>query len=114
LEEESLLVGDWQGESKVAASNTAARDEVVVWHIARGPEPGKLTVTADKMVDGRAIAMGALQFRYDPAQRTILCENERGVWKLTLRESTLEGTLTLPDQTVFRRVSLERAPVVIP
>jgi hypothetical protein len=103
------LVGDWRGESKVLAKNTPAKDEVVVWHIARGAAPNKLVVTADKIVDGKAISMGALDFIYDRAQNTIVCENERGIWKLAHNANKMDGTLTLPDQTVLRRVTLEKS-----
>jgi hypothetical protein len=107
-DDESLVLGDWHGESKVLAKNTPAKDEVVVWHIARGPAPGKLHITADKIVNGKAISMGAaLEFNYDPAQKTIVCEIQPGVWKLTVKGNAMEGTLTLHDQTVFRRVTLE-------
>jgi len=107
-DDESLLVGDWRGESKVQAKNTAAKDEVVIWHIAKGSEPGRLIVTADKIVDGKAISMGALEFKYDREKKQIVCDNKRGIWKLTFKGNTLEGTLTLPDQTVLRRVVLEK------
>ena len=108
MNDESQLVGDWRGESKVQVPNTAAKDEVVVWHIAKGNALGRLSITADKIVNGKTINMGTLEFQYDPAQKTIICENERGVWKLTSKGNTLEGTLTLPDRTVLRRVTLER------
>jgi hypothetical protein len=107
-DDESQLVGDWRGESKVQAKNTAAKDEVVVWHIAKGSEPGKLIVTADKIVDGKAISMGALEFNYNRENNQIVCDNERGVWKLTVKGNTLDGTLTLRDQTVLRHVALEK------
>jgi hypothetical protein len=107
-DDESLLVGDWRGESKVQAKNTAAKDEVVVWHIAKGSEPGKLIVTADKIVNGKSISMGALEFKYDREKNQIVCENERGIWKLTLKGNRLEGALTLRDQTVLRHVALEK------
>ena len=107
-DDESLLVGDWRGESKVLAKNTAARDEVVVWHIARGSEPGKLIVSADKIVDGKAIPMGALDFNYDREKKQIVCDYKPGTWKLTVKGNTLEGTLTLRDQTVLRHVALEK------
>jgi hypothetical protein len=105
----SDLVGDWRGESKVQAKNTPAKDEVVVWHIAKGAAPKKLVVTADKIVDGKAISMGALEFTYDRAQNTIACENERGIWKLTHNANKMDGTLTRVDQTVLRRVTLEKS-----
>jgi hypothetical protein len=114
-DDESLVLGDWHGESKVLAKNTPAKDEVVVWHIAKGPAPGKLHITADKLVNGKAISMGAaLEFTYDPAQKTIVCKIQPGVWKLTVEGNTMEGTLTLHDQTVLRRVTLERSEAARP
>jgi hypothetical protein len=108
-DDESRLVGDWKGKSLVVAKNTAAKDEVVVWHVARGGKPGKVVVTADKIVDGKVITMGTLEFEYDKAQKTIVNERQGRVWRLTVKGNTMEGTLTEADQTVFRRVSLERS-----
>jgi hypothetical protein len=91
------------------AKNTPAKDEVVVWHIAKGREPGTLRVRADKIVNGRNITMGTLPFKYDKAQKTIVCEYRHGVWRLTVKENSMEGSLTLSDGTILRRVKLERA-----
>jgi hypothetical protein len=107
--DEAAVVGDWKGESLVVAKNTPAKDEVVVWHIAKGREPGTLRVRADKIVNGRTITMGTLPFKYDKAQKTIVCEYRQGVWRLTVKENSMEGSLTTPDGTIFRRVKLERS-----
>jgi hypothetical protein len=107
--DESRLVGDWKGESVVQAKGTAAKDETVVWHIAKAGGPGQLSVTADKIVGGRPVPMGTLGFRYDRARQAIVCEYAQGVWDLALKGDRLEGALTLPDRTVLRRVMLERA-----
>jgi hypothetical protein len=108
--DESQVVGDWQGESLVQVKNSAAKDEKVVWHVVRANEPDKVNVTADKIVNGRAITMGTLPFKYDKNKKTIVCEYEQGVWTLAVKGNKMEGTLTRPDQTVFRRVTLERVP----
>jgi hypothetical protein len=107
--DEPQLVGDWKGESLVQVKNSPAKDETVVWHITKAGGPGALSVSADKIVNGRPIAMGTLAFKYDRARQAIVCEYAQGVWDLTLKGDKLEGTLTRPDGTVFRRVSLERA-----
>jgi hypothetical protein len=107
--DESVLVGDWRGESKVQATNTTAKDEVVVWHIAKGSEPKKLVIDADKIVDDMVIPMGKLDFDFDAGQQAIVCQTPRGVWKLVVKGDTMEGTLTLADQTVFRRVTLQKS-----
>jgi hypothetical protein len=103
-------VGDWKGESIVVAKNTAAKDEMVVWHIARGSKPGKVFVTADKIVDGKLITMGrGWEWEYDKAKKTIVSARQGRVWRLTIKGNTMEGTLTEANQTVFRRVSLKRS-----
>jgi hypothetical protein len=107
--DESQLFGDWKGDSIVVAKNSAAKDEVVVWHIAQAREHGKVRVTADKIVNGKSITMGTGDWAFDKSNQTITWEIKGGVWKLTARGNTLKGTLTLTDGTVFRRVSLERA-----
>ena len=50
--------------------------------------------------------MGTLEFRYDQNQQTLVCEYSQGVWRFKLQGRKMEGTLTAPDDTVFRRVTL--------
>jgi hypothetical protein len=107
--DESQLFGDWKGESIVVAKSSVARDEVVVWHISRAKEPGKVKVTADKIVNGRSITMGTSEWVYDKTKKTISWKTHVGEWKLSVDGNTMKGTLTLPDRTVFRRVSLQRS-----
>jgi hypothetical protein len=108
-DDESRLFGDWKGESIVVAKSSVAKDEVVVWHISRAKEPGKVTVTADKIVNGQSITMGTGDWVYDKTKKTITWKSKVGVWKLSVDGNTMKGTLTLPDRTVFRRVSLQRS-----
>jgi hypothetical protein len=108
-DDESRLFGDWKGESIVVARGSIAKDEVVVWHISKAKEPGKVWVTADKIVNGRSITMGASEWVHDQTKKTITWKTKVGVWKLSVDGDTMKGTLTLPDRTVFRRVSLRRS-----
>jgi hypothetical protein len=108
-DDESQLLGDWKGESIVVAESSVAKDEVVVWHISKAKEAGKVRVTADKIVNGRSITMGTSEWVYDRTKRTITWKNKVGVWKLSVDGNTMKGTLTLTDRTVFRRVSLQRS-----
>jgi hypothetical protein len=107
--DESAFVGDWKGESLVVVKNSPAKDEDVVWHIAKAGKPGMLSVRADKIVDGRTISMGTLPFKYDKTRNMIVCEFKQGVWRLNVKAYTMEGTLTRPDGTVFRRVNLKKS-----
>ena len=110
-DEMSQVLGNWQGGSSCVAKNTACRDEAVVYHIAKLSErPGYVSVSADKMVAGKAINMGVLEFRYNPDEHTLTCEYSQGIWRLKFDGGTMEGTLTQPDRTVFRRVTLRKEP----
>jgi hypothetical protein len=93
----------------VAAPNLAAKDETVVWHVSKSDAPGKVSVVAEKIVNGRVIPMGRLEFIFDRAAQSITCQIKPGVWRLKVVGNKLEGTLTDHDRTVLRRVSLTRA-----
>ena len=105
----SILIGDWAGDSVCMVSGSGCHNEKVVWHLARVPDkPGWVAVRGDRLDSGKAVAMGTLEFRWDPESHTILCEGAPGIWRLTLDGTRLEGTLAKPDKSLFRRVFLRR------
>jgi hypothetical protein len=65
-------------------------------------------VSADKIVDGKAVNMGTLEFRYVEDQHALVCEYAQGVWRLSVDGEKIEGTLTRPDGSLFRRVALRK------
>ena len=108
-QDESKLVGDWRGDSTCVSTGTACRDEKVVYHLAKIPgKPGYFAVTGDKIVNGATITMGTLEFRYDPDKQTLVREQTQGVWFFTVEGNKMEGTLTGPDKTILRRVTLKK------
>jgi len=107
-QEEEALVGDWSGESLCQVKPSSCQDEKVVYHIAQSPEPGKVKVSADKIVNGKVIAMGTLDFSYDKKDGILVNETAGRVWKFTVKDSTMQGTLTLPDKTLYRRITLRK------
>ena len=108
-QDESKLLGDWRGDSTCVATGTACRDEKVVYHITKIPsKAGYVLVSADKIVNGAAINMGTLEFSYDPDKQTLACESAQGVWRITVDGNKMEGALTRPDETIFRRVTLKK------
>jgi hypothetical protein len=100
------FIGEWHGESVCVAKDTACRDETVVYRITK--KSGHASVSADKIVNGNAINMGTLEFQYD--HDSLICEYSQGVWRLKVDGGKIEGTLILPDHTVFRRVTLRKEP----
>jgi hypothetical protein len=121
--EERKLVGTWRGDSLCVekgdgdvksplqrSQNTACHDEIAVYRIAAIPgKPGTLMVSGGKVVDGKEIVMGTGEGRYDSGKRTLGVELPRGVITLKADGDKLEGTFTLPDKTVLRRITLKRA-----
>src|SRR5690242_4105169 len=60
------LIGDWTGESICQGYHPACHDVKVVYHISKTPDkPDTVTLSADKIVDGKPELMGVLEFKYD-------------------------------------------------
>ena len=107
---EPKLEGTWRGDSLCVEKGTACRDEVAVYRIAAiAGKPGTLLVTGGKVVDGKEIVMGSGEWRYDSAKRTLSVELPRGVITLKADGDKLEGTFTLPDKSILRRITLKKA-----
>ena len=104
-QEDSHLFGDWTGESVCTAKEPSCRDEKVIYHISKGSDPTIVNVNADRIVDGKAVNMGTLEFKYDKAAGKLV-NSEHGSWDLKFKERKIEGTLTLANGTLFRRVTL--------
>jgi hypothetical protein len=106
--DEAQLIGDWTGDSICQVKNSPCHDEKVVYHIVKGSDLDHVRVSADKIVDGRAINMGTGDYTYNRSNSTLLNETAGRVWKFTINGNRMEGTLTMPDNTVYRRVTLKK------
>jgi hypothetical protein len=107
----SLVAGTWRGTSQCGTALPACRDEVVVFRVVPSPEvAGGYSVTADKIVDGRAITMGTLEFRYDEGTSTLTSNQPQGRWVLHVDGTKMSGTLTTPQGAVARVLALNRDP----
>ena len=110
------LFGDWSGESKCVGSNPSCHDEVVVYHIARSKtDQKKVTIAADKIIDGKPDFMGAFDCDHDPAKQTLTCEftiprtGGKGVWLFKIDGDKMDGTLTIfPENEIGRKVKLTK------
>lgn len=103
------VVGIWRGESACATDSPACHDESVVYYIQEVPNRSDLVhVRADKIIDGQAVTMGTAKWRYDRAHATLEWQTVRQTWLLKVIAKRLEGTLTLGDGTVFRKMTLDK------
>jgi hypothetical protein len=108
--------GTWRG-SSVCVDREAApacNDEQVVYEISASPgKPNTVTAKADKVVDGKRVPMGALDFTHDPTDGTWMTDFEtpraHALWRLTVSGTKMTGVLTLlPSKAVVRRMDLRK------
>jgi hypothetical protein len=104
----SRFAGIWRGNSVCVAKNTACHDEVVVYRVQKLPAPDHVAISADKVVNGKPINMGSLEFHYEHQIQSWVCQYPPGVWRLKVRGTTVDGTLTQPDGSLFRQLSLRK------
>ena len=112
----SKLAGNWSGESICANKEKfpACNDEHVVYHVVvASGKTDTVTIAADKIVNGKPVAMGTFDFVYDARRQTLTSEfkNDRvhGIFELAVKGDLLEGTLsTLPERTLVRRIKVKK------
>src|SRR5260221_6778586 len=111
------IVGTWRG-SSVCVDRQAApacSDEQVVYEIRGMPgKPNMVTVKADKIVDGKRVPMGDLDFTHEAKSSTWITEFENArvhaLWRLAVKGPTMTGTtILLPSKAVVRRMDLRKS-----
>ena len=110
------IVGTWSG-SSVCVDRQAApacNDEQVVYEINASPgKPNTVTARADKVVDGKRVSMGDLEFTLDAKNSSwtsaLDTPQSHALWRLTVNGAMLSGSLTLlPSKAVVRRIDLRK------
>ena len=112
----SGMVGTWHGASTCVNREAApaCNDEQVVYEIAAVPgKQNTVTVKADKVIDGKRVPMGILDFVYNPIDGNWTTEistpRVHALWMLSVRGKTMTGTMVLlPSKTVVRRMELHK------
>lgn len=111
----AAFVGMWQGSSTCVNRQLApaCKDEKVVYDVRNSEKTGAVIIEADKIVDGKRIPMGELQFIYSSSEGCWRSEFEtarvHAVWCLVVKGSTLTGhLLLLPGKETVRDIRLQR------
>src|SRR6266849_7994750 len=105
----SGIAGTWRGQSVCVTADSACHNESVVYYIKEVPDrPDLVLIQADKIVDGKAITMGSGPWQYDRARQTLELRSPQRVWLLKITGNRIEGTLTIADKTVFRKMTLAK------
>lgn len=104
----SDLVGTWTGTSLCQVRPSPCHDEDVVFRFSK-PHEDKITIQADKIVDGKPVTMGVSEWTYKKSDQALTWEMPRGKWKLVVNGDTIDGTLVVPDNVVFRKIHLKKS-----
>ena len=110
------FLGDWDGTSSCVdkVKFPACKDEIVVYHVVASPAgDSHATMTADKIVDGKALNMGTLEFQFDSNLKAWTSElknpNGSALWSFRVTGSELSGTLAhLPSNDLIRKVTAKK------
>jgi len=110
------IVGTWRGTSLCVDRKAApgCNDEQVIYEIsANARKPTAVIVKADKVVDGKRVPMGDLDFTHDSKSGSWTSEfkNERThhIFRLTVKGDSIAGTLKLiPSDAIVRKIDLRK------
>ena len=106
------LFGHWTGTSVCTGVRPACHDETASYWVKAGKKPDIVTIDAGKIVDGKDVLMGTLDFQVDFATRTLTSVSESGgsraTWTFTWSSTAMTGTAKASDGQVFRNIRLTK------
>ena len=110
----SAFAGTWTGTSTCVGNRPACKNETVVYRfVPIVGHPKQLRQLADKIIEGKRVPMGALEFELN--ERTGVLESEfkrghtHGIWSYSVTGDSLTGTLIiLPERSIGRDVKVRR------
>lgn len=110
----TFIVGTWAGTSTCVGNRPACKNEAVVYRfVPLDGHPKQVRLYADKIIEGKRVAMGALVLEVDEQHRTVRGEFTRGQthgeWSYTVAGDSMTGELViLPGRSVGREVKARR------
>ena len=112
----SRMIGTWRGTSTCVNREAApaCNDEQVVYEIAAAPgKENAVSVKADKIVEGKRVPMGELEFTRDATDGQWFTEFQsarvHARWMLSPHGNTMTGTMILlPAKVVVRKIELHK------
>lgn len=110
----NAFAGTWTGTSTCVEKRPACKNETVVYRfVPIAGHPKQLRLLADKIIDGKRVPMGALEFELN--ERTGVLESEfkrghtHGIWSYSVAGDSLTGKLIiLPERSAARDVKVRR------
>jgi hypothetical protein len=109
LGSQSQITGTWLGNSECVLKNSPCRGEINMRRFSEVTgKRGWFSGVGSKLMNGKEISMGTLEWNDDVEKRTLKSENSGATFRLVVDGSKIECSLTLLDNTVYRRIHLER------
>lgn len=106
---QTLPTGNWYGDSVCQVKNSPCKTEKVVYRIIQMDNAAtKFLMQADKIINEKPEFMGTLEFQFDEKNKTFTGKYRDSVWKFTIKDKEMEGTLTLADGTIYRRIKVAK------
>ena len=106
---QSRISGTWRGNSECAVKNSPCHDETNVYRFSEvAAQPGWFSGNGSKVVNGKEVSMGTLDWQYDAKSHILESKNPNGIFRFVVGDDKMEGTLLLPDATVYRRIHLTK------
>ena len=104
------VVGTWEGESVCQVPKPCTTEHVIYEITGAGAE--KITIKADKVVNGEREWMGDLQCSWAEKDLRLNCPMEGRMpadWAFELKGDTLTGTLVMREEKkLFRKIEVKR------
>jgi hypothetical protein len=104
------VTGDWEGESLCTIKDSPCHDEHVIYHITRDKnDAAKLEISANKLVNGEELYMGSLECMFTEAKQELNCHYRKDdQWVFKVEGDKMTGTLVVPENRLYRKISVER------
>ena len=107
---QAQIAGMWRGNSECVLKNGACHDEINVYRFSEiTARPGWFSGAGSKVVNGEEISMGTLEWQYDATSHILKSESPHGTFRFVVDNEKMDGTLFLPDTTIYRRIHLAKA-----
>lgn len=103
------MTGDWTGQSICQVKSSPCQDEIAVYHISKGEQPGIYHFIMNKIVNGKEEDMGVLDYTFDTATGTLSSvDNKRKItWTFKVKNKAMNGTLVY-NNVLYRIIKLSR------
>jgi len=106
---QAQVAGTWRGNSECVVPSSPCHDETNVYRFSElAARPGWFSGTGSKVVNGKEISMGTLDWQYDAETRTLESKSASGTFRFVVDDGKMQGVLLLLDATVYRRIHLAK------